>query len=137
MTTDFIDSAEQETLRVSPLELFFDLVFVFTITQLTASLAHHLDGGGLLRVVIMLAVIWWMYDAFIWLTNAMPPTTHSRRGLMLAGMAGFLIISLAIPHAFDGSGVVFGLAYLFVIAVHTGTFAASGWTWARWPGWVR
>ncbi|MCM2422243.1 low temperature requirement protein A [Streptomyces sp. RKAG293] len=126
MTTDFIDSAEQETLRVSPLELFFDLVFVFTITQLTASLAHHLDGGGLLRVVIMLAVIWWMYDAFIWLTNAVPPTTHGRRGLMLVGMAGFLIISLAIPHAFDGSGVVFGLAYLFVIAVHTGTFAASG-----------
>lgn len=126
MTTEFADPTAEETLRVSPLELFFDLVFVFTITQLTASLAHHLDGGGLLRVVIMLAVIWWMYDAFIWLTNAMPPTTHSRRGLMLAGMAGFLIISLAIPHAFDGSGIVFGLAYLFVIAVHTGTFAAAG-----------
>ncbi|MDF9816285.1 low temperature requirement protein A [Streptomyces sp. SPB162] len=126
MTTDYRDSTGQETLRVSPLELFFDLVFVFTVTQLTASLAHHLDGGGLLRVVIMLALIWWMYDAFIWLTNAMPPTTPSRRGLMLAGMAGFLIISLAVPHAFDGSGVVFGLAYLFVIAVHCGTFAASG-----------
>lgn len=59
-------------LRVSPLELFFDLVFVFTITQLTASLAHHLDAEGFGRVLVMLAVIWWMYDAFIWTEAADP-----------------------------------------------------------------
>jgi len=119
-------ATEPETnLRVSPLELFFDLVFVFTVTQLTDSLAHHLSVGGLLRVLVMLAVIWWMYDAFIWLTNAMPPSTHPRRALLLLGMGGFLVIALAVPHAFEGSGVAFGCAYLLVIAVHTGMFAAA------------
>lgn len=119
-------TAREAELRVSPLELFFDLVFVFTVTQLTASLTHHLTAGGLLRVLVMLAVIWWMYDAFIWLTNAMPPSTHPRRGFLLTGMAGFLVISLAVPHAFDGSGAAFGWAYLLVIAVHTGMFAGAG-----------
>ncbi|MEW1909808.1 low temperature requirement protein A [Kitasatospora sp. NPDC085895] len=122
-TTAVEDEAE---LRVGPLELFFDLVFVFTITQLTASLVHHLTPGGLVRVLVMLAVIWWMYDAFIWLTNAMPPSTHPRRAFLLLGMTGFLIVSLAVPHAFDGSGAAFGWAYLLVIAVHTGMFAAAG-----------
>ncbi|WP_371498486.1 low temperature requirement protein A [Kitasatospora sp. NBC_00374] len=124
MTTDTEHRAEAD-LRVSPLELFFDLVFVFTVTQLTASLAHHLTAGGLARVLVMLAVIWWMYDAFIWLTNAMPPTTHPRRGLLLTGMGGFLVVALSVPHAFEGSGVAFGLAYLLVIAVHTGMFAGA------------
>lgn len=116
----------EPALRVSPLELFLDLVFVFTVTQLTGSLAHHLTVGGLAQVVVMLAVIWWMYDAFIWLTNAMPPSSHGRRGLLLLAMAGFLLISLSVPHAFEGSGVVFGWAYLLVVAVHTGMFAVSG-----------
>ncbi|WP_354641746.1 low temperature requirement protein A [Kitasatospora camelliae] len=120
------DLADPAELRVSPLELFFDLVFVFTVTQLTDSLAHHLGAAGLARVLVMLAVIWWMYDAFIWLTNAMPPTTHPRRGLLLLGMGGFLVISLSVPHAFEGSGVAFGWAYLLVVAVHTGLFAAAG-----------
>ncbi|MEV4615194.1 low temperature requirement protein A [Kitasatospora sp. NPDC049258] len=123
-TADLEHPAELD-LRVSPLELFFDLVFVCTITQLTASLADHLTVGGLARVLVMLAVIWWMYDAFIWLANAMPPTTHTRRGLLLVAMAGFLVVALSIPHAFEGSGVAFGLAYLLVIAVHTGMFAAA------------
>ncbi|WP_327679442.1 low temperature requirement protein A [Kitasatospora sp. NBC_00458] len=116
----------EPALRASPLELFLDLVFVFTVTQLTDSLAHHLTPGGLTQVLVMLAVIWWMYDAFIWLTNAMPPRTHGRRSLLLLAMAGFLLISLAVPHAFEGSGVVFGWAYLLVVAVHTGMFAVSG-----------
>jgi len=86
-------AAQGETeLRVGPLELFFDLVFVFTITQLTASLVHHLTPGGLVRVLVMLAVIWWMYDAFIWLTNALPPSTHPRRGFLLLGMTATIQI---------------------------------------------
>ncbi|WP_199520451.1 low temperature requirement protein A, partial [Kitasatospora sp. MBT63] len=128
MTTEaaaYDDRPAEADLRVSPLELFFDLVFVFTITQLSDSLAHHLTVAGLARVLVMLAVIWWMYDAFIWLTNAMPPTTHPRRGLLLLGMTGFLVISLTVPHAFEGSGVAFGLAYVLVIAVHTGMFAGA------------
>ncbi|GAA2740039.1 low temperature requirement protein A [Kitasatospora cinereorecta] len=124
--SDATGPADPSELRVSPLELFFDLVFVFTVTQLTDSLAHHLTPSGLARVLVMLAVIWWMYDAFIWLTNALPPVTHPRRALLLLGMGGFLIISLTVPHAFEGGGWAFGWAYLLVIAVHTGLFAGAG-----------
>ncbi|MFD4906094.1 low temperature requirement protein A [Kitasatospora purpeofusca] len=121
-----LDATAEPSLRAAPLELFLDLVFVFTVTQLTGSLAHHLTPGGFTQVVVMLAVIWWMYDAFIWLTNAMPPSTHGRRSLLMLAMAGFLVISLSVPHAFEGSGVAFGWAYLLVVAVHTGMFAMSG-----------
>ena len=58
--------------RVSTLELFFDLVFVFTITQLTDVLAEGHDLEALSRVVVMLLLIWWMYDGYAWLTNAIP-----------------------------------------------------------------
>jgi len=118
-----------EDVRVSTLELFFDLVFVFTITQLTAALAHDPTWEGLLRVVLMLFVIWWMYAAFAWLTNALPPESSARRLFLLGGMAGFLVISLAIPTAFAGDGVVFGAAYLVVVCFHTGLFVGSA-AWA-------
>ncbi|MEU8923161.1 low temperature requirement protein A [Kitasatospora sp. NPDC048545] len=116
----------EPALKVAPLELFLDLVFVFTVTQLTGSLVHHLTPGGFAQVLVMLAVIWWMYDAFIWLTNAMPPRTHGRRGLLMLAMGAFLVISLSVPHAFEGSGAAFGWAYLVVVAVHTGMFVAAG-----------
>jgi low temperature requirement protein LtrA len=93
--------------RVSSIELFFDLVFVFTITQLTAVLAHHPTGKGLVQIVLMLTSIWWMYAAFAWLTNAVPPTRNALRLPLLAGMAAFFAISLTIPTAFSGNGVVF------------------------------
>jgi low temperature requirement protein LtrA len=120
------DTLQPDTLRVSPLELFLDLVFVFTITQLSTSLVHHLSVSGLLRVMVMLAVIWWMYDAFTWVTNAMPPHTHPRRGLLLLTMVSFLVIALTIPHAFEGEGIAFGWAYLVVVVLHTGMFAVHG-----------
>ena len=68
--------------RVSTLELFFDLVFVFTITQLTNVLVGGADVGAAVQVVVMLFVIWWMYDAYAWLTNAIA-THHLRHRLLL------------------------------------------------------
>jgi low temperature requirement protein LtrA len=112
--------------RVSTLELFFDLVFVFTITQLTSVLAAHLTVLTGLRVMLMLAVILWMYGGYAWLTNAVAPTTRFRRSLVLVGMGGFLAISLAIPDAFGGTGWLFGLGYFVVNAVHSGLFVVSG-----------
>lgn len=112
--------------RVSTLELFFDLVFVFTITQLTAFLADDLSGRGLIRIVLMLAIMAWMYGGYAWLTNAVSPTTRFRRTLMLTGMGGFLAIALAIPEAFGASGWIFGLGYFVVNAVHSGLFLAAG-----------
>ncbi|HEX3317991.1 MAG TPA: low temperature requirement protein A [Solirubrobacteraceae bacterium] len=108
--------------RVTTLELFFDLVFVFTITQLTTVLVDHPNGRGLGQVGLMLAVIWWMYGGYAWLTNAVATDTANRRLLLLGGMAAFLVLALSIPGAFGDSGVAFGLAYVAVIAVHTALF---------------
>src|SRR3954453_8939813 len=115
--------AQEDAVRVSTLELFFDLVFVFTITQLTAVLAHETSLRGLLQVVLMLGLIWWMYSGYVWLTNAVAPDRMERRMVLLGGMAAFLIVALAIPHAFGAGGAAFGIAYLGVVAVNTGMFA--------------
>jgi low temperature requirement protein LtrA len=119
---------EDDELRVSTLELFFDLVFVFTITQLTAVLIERPDGEALAQVVLMLAAIWWMYGAFAWLTNAVPPDRTALRLPLLGGMLAFFAISLTIPTAFTEDGVVFACAYLVVIAVHTVLYMQSA-TW--------
>jgi len=115
----------REESRVSTLELFFDLVFVFTITQLTTVLAHHPNGVGVLRVALMLVVIWWMYGGYAWLTNVVAPDRLAYQLLLLGGMAAFLVISLAIPTAFGSGGVAFGLAYVVVILIHAGLFTRS------------
>jgi low temperature requirement protein LtrA len=108
--------------RVTTLELFFDLVFVFTITQLSAYLARELTWGGLLRVAIMLGVVWWMYGGYAWLTNAVSTERAVHRALLLGGMCGYLLLALAIPDAFSGGGLAFGIGYLVVNAVHTWLF---------------
>ncbi len=118
-------AAEQAEVRVSTLELFFDLVFVFTITQLTAVLANHPTWTGLLHVVLMLVVIWWMYGGYAWLTNVLAPDRFAYQTLLLGGMASFLVLSLAIPTAFDGGGLAFGLAYVVIVLVHAGLFTRS------------
>jgi low temperature requirement protein LtrA len=115
-------------LRVSSLELFFDLVFVFTITQLTSILARDMTLAGAFRVLLIFGVLWWMYGGYAWLTNARTPSRTPERLLLLLGMAGFLVIGLAIPGAFatsrgaasgaDHDGLALGLGYLLVVAVH-------------------
>lgn len=112
--------------RVSTLELFFDLVFVFTITQLTQTMADHLTFATLGNVMLMLAVIWWMYAGFAWLTNAVAPDSTSRRTLLLTGMAGFMVMALAIPEAFGRYGWLFGASYLVVNVVHSALFGTAG-----------
>jgi low temperature requirement protein LtrA len=111
--------------RVSTLELFFDLVFVFTITQLSTLLVHEPSWKGVVQAVLMLGVIWWMYDGYAWLTNALPPDRTVRRLFLLAAMAAFLVLALAIPGAFRGSGASFGIAYVAIVAMHAGLFASS------------
>lgn len=130
--------ADRDEVRVSSIELFFDLVFVFTITQLTTVLAHHPNGESLGQIFLMLSSIWWMYGAFAWLTNAVPPNRTALRLPLLAGMAAFFVISLTIPTAFSGDGVVFAGAYLAVIVVHTVLYTQSAswsvagvWSFAR------
>jgi low temperature requirement protein LtrA len=104
--------------RVSTLELFFDLVFVFTITQLTNVLVSGGDKTAIAQVVVMFAAIWWMYDAYAWLTNAIATDHLRHRLLLIGGMGGFLVIALAVPQAFDGEGLAFGLGWAVVVALH-------------------
>jgi low temperature requirement protein LtrA len=121
-------AGERAPQGVTTLELFFDLVFVFTITQLSAVLAHDLTGRGLLHVTLMLGVIWFMYGGYAWLTNAVATEPAVNRAFLLAGMCGYLVLALAIPGAFAGSGTAFGLGYLVVVVVHLWLFshAAAG-----------
>ncbi|NVB78693.1 MAG: low temperature requirement protein A [Kofleriaceae bacterium] len=104
--------------RVSTLELFFDLVFVFTITQVAKVVVDSPNTEGVARAAIQLGVIYWMYDGYAWMTNAAGPDTWRRTALLLVGMAGFFVCALAVPGAFGKDGIVFGVGYLTVTLVH-------------------
>jgi low temperature requirement protein LtrA len=105
-------------LRVTTLELFFDLVFAFTLTQLASLLASGFTAEALARVLLIFGLLWWMYEGYAWLTNARPPVHTAERLLLLVGMAGFLTIGLAIPDGFGGASLALGLGYLAVVLVH-------------------
>ncbi len=111
--------------RVSTLELFFDLVFVFTVTQLTGVLVAGGGAASALHVVVMLAVIWWMYDGYAWLTNAIATDLLRFRLLLLGGMGGFLVIALSVPTAYGVNGLAFGIGYVVVVFLHAGMYAKS------------
>ena len=112
--------------RVTPLELFFDLVFVFAITQVTGFLADEPTWPGLLRGLFLLAALWWTWAAYAWLTNTLNPEEGAVRIAVFASMAAMLIVSLATPHAFDVEGITFGVAYFVVRALHIVLFAIAG-----------
>jgi low temperature requirement protein LtrA len=119
------DRSEAEH-RVTHLELFFDLVFVFALTQVTAFLADDLTWGGLLRGLFILAALWWTWAAYAWLTNTLDPEEGAVRLAMFASMGAMLIVALATPHAFDTYGVLFGIAYFIVRALHLVLYAIAG-----------
>jgi low temperature requirement protein LtrA len=110
---------------VTTLELFFDLVFVFVVTQLTDLVLISDGAPGYLQALVMLWVIWWLYDGFAWLSNNVGPTTTSTRVPMLAGMAGFLVIAIAVPDAFGRDRWLFAAAYLVTGLVHGLSFLRS------------
>jgi low temperature requirement protein LtrA len=125
MTTSRAAAAPAE--RVRPLELFFDLVFVFTITQVAGVLTTAPTIDGLGRTVALLAIIWWMYGGYAWLTNALDLGRPGPRLLLLTGMAAYFVMSLSVPRFFEEGpyGLVLGLAYLVVVGVHTAGFIGT------------
>ncbi len=110
--------------QVTSLELFFDLVFVFTITQLTATVGPG-GWGVTARSALLLLILWWMYGGYAWLTNAAPPVTPRRRALLVLGMLGNFVTAMAIPHAYGSDRVVFATGYLLVVLVHAGMFVSE------------
>jgi low temperature requirement protein LtrA len=123
--TDMAET-QSERGRVTPLELFFDLVVVFAITQLSTFLSHDPTWGGLLRAALLLGAIWWAWSAYAWLTNALDPEEGGIRLAMLGAVGAMLVLSLAVPGAFGSDGVVFGVAYLVVRLLHLVLFAIAG-----------
>ncbi len=113
-----VPGTDEPPLRVTTLELFFDLVFAFTLTQLATLLASGFTAADVARVLLIFGLLWWMYEGYAWLTNARPPVHAAERLLLLVGMAGFLTIGLAIPDGFGGGSLALGLGYLVVVIVH-------------------
>ncbi|SCG59793.1 low temperature requirement protein A [Micromonospora inositola] len=111
--------------RATPVELFFDVVFVLTVTQLANLLETNLNWAGVGQTVMILGLLWYLYSAYAWLTNHVPPRRPTRKLLLFGGMAGFLLTAVAIPDAFTGSGLLFGIGYLIVVTVHVSQFAKS------------
>ena len=103
---------------MTPLELFFDLVFVLSFTQVTAAMAADPTWEGLGEGLLILAAVWWAWAAYGWLTNAIDADENLNRLAMFSAMAAMLLVSLAIPEAFEDEGLLFGCAYFFVRAMH-------------------
>lgn len=96
------------------LELFFDLVFVFAITQVVYTLVHDLSWGGTARAAILLGVLWWGWAGWTWTTNLVDMTPRWRRLVMLAAMAATLVMAHAVPDAFEGEGLWVAVPYLIM-----------------------
>jgi low temperature requirement protein LtrA len=112
--------------RVTPLELFFDLVVVFAITQVTGFLSDDPTWGGLLRGLLLLGALWWAWASYAWLTNTLNPEEGAVRLVVFGAIGAMLIVSLAAPKAFGTGGVVFGVAYFIVRALHLVLYAIAG-----------
>jgi low temperature requirement protein LtrA len=104
--------------RVTPVEVFFDVVFVFTLTQLTRTLEEDLSPAGAGRLLLVFGVLWYMYTGHVWLANHVPPRRASQNLILFGSMAGLFLAAVAIPHAFDTAGVLFGVGFLVVICLH-------------------
>ena len=112
--------------RVTPLELFFDLVVVFAITQVTQLMSHDLTWRGIGRGLLVLAAIWWAWTGYAWLTNALEPEEGRVRAGMFGAMAAMLVVALAVPGAFGADAVLFGVAYLLVRLLNLVLYAIAG-----------
>jgi low temperature requirement protein LtrA len=116
----------QREQRVTPLELFFDLVFVYAITQVTLLMSDDPTWPGVGRGLLVLAVLWWAWTGYAWLTNMLEPEEGLVRAGMFASMAAMLVVALAVPEAFDSDALLFGVAYLLVRLLQVQLFAIAG-----------
>jgi low temperature requirement protein LtrA len=119
-----LEAPEEVEQRVSPLELFFDLVFVFAITQVTGFVSAQPSWTRLVEGLAILAVLWFAWSAYAWLGNNAHTDEGLVRVILLSAMAAMLIASLAVPDAFGRDGLIFGIAYFVVRILHIGCYVA-------------
>ncbi len=110
---------------VTPFELFFDLVFVFGFTQVTALMAAHPSGRGVLRGMLVLAAVWWAWGAYAWLATTINLEEGSTRLVMIGVMGAMFVAALAAPYAFSDTAVLFACAYLIVRILHLVLYAVA------------
>ena len=101
----------REESRVTPLELFFDLVFVLALTQCTALMADQPTWEGLAKGMLVLGVMWWSWVGYAWLTSVVNPEEGAVRLVVFAAMAAFLVVALCVPGAFGDEALLFACAY--------------------------
>jgi low temperature requirement protein LtrA len=109
--------------RTSPVELLWDLVFVFSVTQVTTLIATDLTWTGFEHGLIMLALVWWAWSAFVWAANAEEEQSRALRAILLLGMLLVFVAGLALPSAFSGKATLFALCYAAVRFLHLGMYA--------------
>jgi low temperature requirement protein LtrA len=107
--------------RVTPLELFFDLVFVFGFTQVTTLLHEDPSWGGIGR-----SALWWAWASYAWLTNTVDAEDGLVLGVMLVAIAAMFIGALAVPEAFGAHRLIFSVAFIVVLLAFIGLFALAG-----------
>jgi low temperature requirement protein LtrA len=108
--------------RVTPLELFFDLVFVLAITQCTALMSHHPTWSGIAQGLLVLGMLWWAWTGYAWLTSVVDPEEGAVRLVMFGAMAALLLVSLCVPEAFGSLALAFALIYGVVRSAHIALF---------------
>jgi low temperature requirement protein LtrA len=123
MPTRTRESAEE---RVTPLELFFDLIFVFAITQVTGLVVADPTWAGLAKGLVVLGVLWWAWAAYAWLTNTIDPEEGLVRLAMFGAMGAMLVASLAVPDVFGDDAFLFACAYAVVRVAHLVLYAVGG-----------
>src|SRR3954467_3695044 len=112
--------------RVTPLELFFDLVFVFAITQVTGLVSANPTWTGVAEGIVVLALLWWSWTAYAWLTGTVDPEKGVVRLSIFGAMGAMLIASLAVPHTFGDDAWLFVVAYVAVRLAHLMLYAVAG-----------
>jgi low temperature requirement protein LtrA len=120
-----INATLREDERVTPLELFFDLVFVLAITQCTALMAHEPTWAGVAKGMLVLGMLWWAWVGYAWLTSVVDPEEGGVRIAIFVAMAALLVCALSVPDAFGDSALEFACAYVVVRAGQLALFVAA------------
>lgn len=109
--------------RTTPVELLWDLVFVFAITQVTTLLWRDLTWGGFGRAMLVLALVWWAWSAFVWAANAQTADSPTLRACLLISSISIFIAGLSVPHAFGSEAALFAVTYAIVRFLHLALYA--------------